>query len=323
MKAIELLERDGSSMTVGHAALGVRNGRRETVRQAVHDGDTATIAADGNFSVRLLGVDTPEVSFRLPNAPGFPPLSGPQWEEFLTDPLAERFGRFDREVPPALARHIKSRTGSGTAALHLKHARAAEDAFESLIAADIEALGQTTESFRFFLAFGFEVTDGYGRMLCYLNREQPDPDRPAPRPLSYNERMLELGRAFPYFIWPNVNPYRRAAHVTAAVIPPNTQKTLAERDRSLRQAREFTQAARAAHRGVFDAMEPAMLEPFELRWLASRSLPHRWVIDLTRNDDVLVRPENYSTIPHPEDRLWIPEHFVPLFVEHGWRREER
>jgi hypothetical protein len=308
-------------MTVGTAMFGVRNGRRESVKQAVHDGDTLNVAADGDFGVRLLGIDTPEVSFRLPGGQGFPSLTHPRWAEFLTDPFAEQWGPFDRELPEGLKRHIRARVGPHAAAVHAKQSRESEDAFESLVERDMQTLGQTNEAFRFFLAFAFEVMDGYGRFLCYINREQPDANRPEPRPPSYNERLLELGRAFPYFIWPNVNPYRRPATISAAVFPPNQQQTLAERDQTLQRAREFVRAARAKHLGVFDAMEPVLLEPFELRWLAQRSVPPRWVVDLSRNDDVLVRPENYHTIPHPEDRLFIPEHFVPLFVERGWRRQ--
>jgi len=46
------------------------------------------------------------------------------------------------------------------------------------------------------------------------------------------------------------------------------------------------------------------------------------VIDLTKQDDILVHPQNYYSIPHAEDRLFInPEH-VPLFLQAGWVRQE-
>jgi hypothetical protein len=50
-------------------------------------------------------------------------------------------------------------------------------------------------------------------------------------------------------------------------------------------------------------------------------LPGRWVIDLGVNNDVLIRPENYYQIPHPEHRLFISAEYVPLFVERGWKRQ--
>lgn len=96
---------------------------------------------------------------------------------------------------------------------------------------------------------------------------------------------------------------------------------MAQADSTLRRAGEWVREARARHLGVFNAMDPLLFEPFELRLLAGRRPPQRWVIDLSRNDDVLVHPQNYHTIPHLEDRLFLPEEFVPLFVENGWRRE--
>ena len=31
-------------------------------------------------------------------------------------------------------------------------------------------------------------------------------------------------------------------------------------------------------------------------------------------------PQAYATIANPEDRLYVPSEYVPLFVEAGWRR---
>jgi hypothetical protein len=38
----------------------------------------------------------------------------------------------------------------------------------------------------------------------YVNCDQPNP----PRPESYTERLLATGVVAPYFIWPNLDPYR-------------------------------------------------------------------------------------------------------------------
>ena len=45
------------------------------------------------------------------------------------------------------------------------------------------------------------------------------------------------------------------------------------------------------------------------------------MIDLSRNDDVILRPQSYFKIANPEDRLYIPPEFVPLFASRGWRLE--
>ena len=60
--------------------------------------------------------------------------------------------------------------------------------------------------------------------------------------------------------------------------PGNLQAVLD--DPTLSQARSFVQEARSNHIGIFDTanpLGPLGLEPFELRFLARRNLPHRWV----------------------------------------------
>lgn len=39
------------------------------------------------------------------------------------------------------------------------------------------------------------------------------------------------------------------------------------------------------------------------------------------NTSQILRPENYYTIPNPEDRLFVPEEYVPLFTGTGWRTQ--
>jgi hypothetical protein len=65
-----------------------------------------------------------------------------------------------------------------------------------------------------------------------------------------------------------------------------------------------------------------MLLPFELRFLSRQEPPDRWVVDLTSDGDELVPPQRYWTISNAEDRLFVPEEYVPLFVEKGWRRNK-
>jgi hypothetical protein len=49
---------------------------------------------------------------------------------------------------------------------------AASGALREMVRADAVALGQTEATFQFFCAFAHEVTDGFGRLLCFLNRQQ-------------------------------------------------------------------------------------------------------------------------------------------------------
>ena len=301
------------------AVVGVRrrsDGTVQTLPEAVPDGDTVGTQLNGSVSVRFLGVDTPEKSFAQPLG-GLQALSGAPWEQFLSNPFAP--GLPDRLDAPLRA-HVAARAGSGAAANHHRHAVAAGEALQSLIQQDMAALGQAPEQFQYFVAFSYEVFDTNGRFLVFLNRNQAAPDVPSPRPPSYNERMLALGRTLPYFIWPNVAPFRSARTITDAVPPPRTAHLLAQTG-ALKTAREAVKAARAAGRGLFDPADPLRFEAFEIRYLGRGEAPSRAVIDLSRNDDVILRPQSYCAIPHPEDRLFGPAEFVPLFAARGWRLE--
>lgn len=316
-KAIQQL---ASGLTVGYAALGLFGEEPGSVRQQVYDGDTITVRTTGNFGVRFLGVDAPELGIPLPGEGGFPKLSDPRWDEFLEDPFAEGLPPFEPPLDEALVGHLKERVGSGAAVNHYRLGQAAEDALEAEVSADMEALGQSEEEFRFFLAFAYEVVDGYGRFLCFVNRSQSDPDEPEPRPKSYNERLLAAGAVVPYQIWPNVNPFRKEGSVAAAVPRPGTAASTTFEDESQRASRESVREARRRGMGVYDPEDPLRLLPFEIRFLAGRKPPPRWVIDLSKDDDALIPPQQYPSVANPEDRLFIPEEYVPLFVEAGWRR---
>lgn len=308
-----------NGLTVGYAGLGLRSGGTGSVRQQVHDGDTITIRPIGNLPIRFLGTDAPEISFPLPKERRFRLLSDPKWKSFLKNPFSTTLPPFRPTLSAGLADDLKNRIGPDAAQNQYDHAVAAQTALEEAILGDIAALKQTKETFQFFLAFAYEIMDRYGRFLGYLNRLQPDDA--GPRPLSYNERLLKTGHISPYFIWPNVNPYRRKGSIVAAVVPPGKAQKSADRDKSFRAARESIRQAREKKIGIFDASAPLRLQPFEVRFLARRSAPDRWVIDLSKNDDLLIQPQNYYTVPNVEDRLYIPEESVPLFVEAGWRRQ--
>jgi len=311
---------DRTNVTSGIAALGLRNRRQGTVAEQVHDGDTIIVRPIGDVGVRFLGIDTPEISFRMPGNNQFLALSDQRWNRFLDNPFAAGLPPFDPPLDPSLARSLKARLRPGVAANQYAHARAAEQALEVEIQNDLKVMQKTEADFQLYLVFGYEIMDRYGRFLCYINRDQPDRNKPAPRPLSYNERLLAAGRASPYFIWPNLNPWRKKDSILQAVPQPGTLAAEADRDRALRLARTSIREARAAHRGLFDAMDPLILEPFEVRFLSGRNPPSRWVIDLSHDAGVLLPPQAYHRIPNVEDRLFVSPEHVPLFVEHGWKK---
>jgi hypothetical protein len=319
-KAIETLP---SGMRIGHAALGAHGDVQGSVRQQTYDGDTVVVDPDGNLGLRFLGVDAPEVSFPLPgSSTAFISISNPRWDEFLEEPFDDAYGAIDPPLDPELQASLAARAGPGAAANHAELAEAAERALEALIESDIAVLQQTPETFRFFCSFANEIMDVYGRLLCYINRDQADTDDPEPRPKSYNERLLALGNVTPYFIWPNLDPYRPPKRPVDAVPVPHTVAPVhvtLEELASLDAARESVRQARLQGLGVFDPANPLRVYPFELRFLSRRTPPERWVIDLSAGDDLLREPQSYHLIPNVEDRLFVPEEYAALFVSKGWR----
>lgn len=309
-----------NNRTTGLALPGLFDGQPATVAQQVHDGDTLKVVPKGNIGVRLLGIDTPEVSFMFPGPAGqFVSLSDARWNDFLTTALDPKWGEFSAPISDGLKSWLQPRLRGQPGTVHGEHGDKATDALRAMITADMQIMGQDLTTFGYYMVFGFEVMDGYGRFLCSINRDQPQRTVPTPRPPTYNMRMLRSGLAFPYFIWPNVNPFQRPDSVAKAVIPAGKAKELAETDMELKLARSAVQEARQQHLGLFDMMEPCSLEPFELRFLSRRELPSRYVIDLTSDSDQMLPPERYYEIPNSEDRMWISSIYVPLFQQHGWK----
>jgi endonuclease YncB( thermonuclease family) len=263
----------------------------------------------------IAGAEHLEVRFDADRDGQWSAPAGTAWHDPENDLAVLVFAPPPGAPPVAPARY--GRLGDRRAVVDV-HA-AATRALETTATADLEALGQTKDTFRFFLAFAGEVMDRYGRLLAYLHPSQPD--TPANQRLdSYNERLLQQGWVTPYFIWPNINPFRKAPTITDAVPAPGSAADLADSDPALRAARTWTQHARTQHLGLHDAANPLRLQPFELRFIARRQPPDRWVLDLARHDKHLLPPQAYIDIPHPEDRLYIPAEYVPLWQQHGWQR---
>ena len=279
---------------------------------SVHDGDTFTVRPLGNFGLRFLGIDTPEISFQLPGKKAFTSIDKPEWEAFLADPFNAAHGAL--LLDGALREHLLGKVGPGCAANHAAFAKQAQAFLEQQVTADRDALALSNEAFRLFLRFASDVVDHYGRLLAYVNRDQKEA---AGRPRPYNERMLEAGLALPYFIWPNVDPFRQQASLLDAVWKPGTAAEKTKSAAALANARTLVAQARTDKLGVFtDA--GLRLAPFELRFLAQRRRPNRWVIDLSSTGNLLRHPQRYFEIAKPEDRLYISEEHVAMFVAAGW-----
>jgi hypothetical protein len=305
-----------SKATIGRAGLGTRGQTVLTPGHAVQDGNTVFARALANVSIRFLGVDTPEVAFALPGEENPTPITDPKWDSFLSNPFAD-WPDSKEVLGPALHSFLVDHTGPGTAANHADHAAAAQHKLEQLVTADVaEFAGGDNAAFVFLLRYANDVIDSYGRLLAYLTVNVDNPaDAP---PLSYNELMLQAGVAAPYFIWPNLDPFKKQPNLLDAVPAPEDIPAVAGTGR-LKKARNFVARARRDGIGIFEP-NPLRLQPFELRYLAGHRAPERWVIDLSTRDGALLLPTAYHTIEKPENRLFVPAEFVPLFEYAGWQR---
>ena len=317
-KALELTK---DNFKIGHFQFGLGATGHESVKQIVHDGDTVSLNTSFNFSSRFLGIDTPEVSFNIRND-SFVSLSNPQWTQFFaTGDWKNNF-----PVTPALRNHLIMRIGDGTkvASNHNSHAQNAAKALEALIQTDLDLAtvqtARTKENFQFFLSFGYEFLDVYGRLLCYLTADK-DNFNPPQKKLSYNEEQLANGTAVPFFIYPNVQPFLNIDPFDKENSKPIGFWKQINNAKRLQDARKFVSDARTAKIGVFDAADPLILLPYELRYIARKNAhgPDRFVIDLGQSgSNVILKPEKYYKIKNYEDRLFIPKEFVPLFTTNGW-----
>lgn len=295
------------------ASLGFRRtitGLPQAMEKVVYDGDTINVGLAGSGALRFLGVDTAELKI------AGSPLDSPKWVAKLTDPaLLDQIA-----LQPGLKSHLAAKFGPDTAANHRRHAVQAQVHLQGLVESDMAEQGLDAAGFRLFVEFSYEVFDSHARFLVFANRAQAA----APRPLSYNERMLRDGFSQPFFIWPNIAPFRDFKTVADAVPLPGTMHDEAGKGK-LGQARQLVaearQSAQKTKTGVFDPDDPQILAAFELRFIDRKAPPNRAVIDLGRKTDTLLHPQSYWTIPNPEDRLFVPPEFVPAFVARGWKLE--
>jgi endonuclease YncB( thermonuclease family) len=309
----------GTNLKYFVSQLGFWGNKIGSVKQVTHDGDTIKVYDFGNISVRFLGIDTPEISFEIKDRCGFTSTDHSKWSDYLTD-LPSNWPEMGQVMGSELTNYLwaKIQNSPNAAQNHHDHAAAAEDELERLVELDMNEHQLTEATFEFFIPLSYEIFDSYGRLLGFVHRHDK-----AEQPKSYNLQLLARGRALPYFIWPNINPFRKEPSVINAVYDnPATFRLKVNSDSSLQEARRLVQQARRAKIGVFDdqKLQPLVLEPFELRLLGRKSAPSRWFIDLAASDHYLHPPEHYFVHP-PEDRLFIPEHFVALFESKGWQKQ--
>ncbi len=309
-----------NNLVRGNALIGKYGEQRGSVKQEVYDGDTINVEADGNIGVRFLGIDTAEKSYVHPDTGTFRSIY-PYFGEYLEDPFSSSISdssSYKNKLGNGLVEYLKQRLGTSCALNHYDWANLAEDCLEDFIQYDVDQIGGV-ENYRFFMAFSYEIMDCYGRFLCYLHQDLPPDERGG---LSYNEKMMQAGMAQPYFIWPNIKPFRDEPNIKDAIPAPKEFKKYVEDDHRFSPSRQLVRDARNGNIGLFALVNPLQLEAFELRFLARRKSPSRYVIDMTKQKPKLLKPTNYYLIPNAEDRLFINDVHMPLFKEKGYPVEK-
>ncbi|MEY3194806.1 MAG: hypothetical protein RIQ78_903 [Bacteroidota bacterium] len=309
-------------LKMGSAKLGFHGNRTGSIKQNVHDGDTSNVYLDRNLGVRLLGIDTPEISFEIPGSGTFVALSSPKWDDLFTSGAWKRGLVLDQGLLKDLEQRIGN--GSGVAKNHADHADAAQKSLEIIMEQDLAASGKPKEDFRQFMAFAHEFLDSYGRLLCYLNSGSENYSDPsianAIKRWSYNERQLMSGWAVPYFIWPNVQPFLNNQPFNRDNVTPAGFWSRIKKSGKLNTARDAVSMARSQGIGVFNPDNLLRVMPFELRFISRKKGPERYVINLREvGGNLLLEPSQYYTIPNPEDRLHIPPEYLPIFLAYGWK----
>ena len=185
------------NLTFGVVGLGLYRDGPGTPKSQVSDGDTISShpQVSDDLGVRFLGVDAPEKSFTLPKETAFKALDHQDWQEVLGDALNEgKYGAFTPAMTPQLKAHLSARLGANAATNHRTHALEAKKALVDLVDKDMAALGQTRETFRFYLVFASDVMDGDGRLLCYINRQQTADDAGERRAASQHAHRSARGK---------------------------------------------------------------------------------------------------------------------------------
>jgi hypothetical protein len=302
--------------TFTRGRLANNRGNLGTIKQAVTDGDTIRVSLPGGQGLRMLGCDTPEKKIEFPSG-GFVPLNDARWKDYFATLWDDsKWGAFNPALPAGLKAHLKNRMKADVTENHWKHATAATKGLADLLEEDRIALAISADKLSIFAAFAHEILDRYGRPLVFINADVPDE---AKRPEIYNARMIGKGFATPFFMWPNVEPFRKMKIADAAV-PPKQLRKMVKSARKLQAARAMAAAAREMRLGIYDAAKPLQLQASELRFLARRAAPDRCVIDIGQHvtDSKLIKPDRYIDVPNAEDRLYIPAEYVPLFQAKGW-----
>jgi hypothetical protein len=326
------LTKDGGAQSYVPSLIAARS-NSDRLKRAVKDGDTMGVAFNGSQAIRFLGIDTPEKSYGAPfrlNSKGEPifiSIGGANagaWDAYLQDAITAG-GQHTVELFEPLRQRLAQRIAPGVAQNHATLAEKASKSLFGLVSKDIgDLFGGNVDTFEIFGAMAHETFDVYGRVLAFLRPEQRDVP-PHQRLPSYNTRQLADAVALPYFIWPNIDPFRKAGLISEAVFTPPELRQRVRAAPTLKGAREAVKQARQerAPNTIFDPQQPLKLGAFELRFLADKRAPSRLVIDLAAadNEAILWPAQAYFVVPNPEDRLFLPQEYAPLFKrpEFGWR----
>jgi endonuclease YncB( thermonuclease family) len=229
------------------------------------DGDTPTI----QMTIRMLSIDAPELHF-----PGTTKPSG------LDDELEGLLAGAGQNLSPGLRAYLEPRLKAEPGTRHERLAEQARKQFERLADTYLKPLKPKAKVRRpLYVTIGSDVFDRYQRLLAYIAPEEKDKAKRR----TFNLRMLELGWAVNYLIYPNIPKAEDIELMRKAVIQARAGGVGMWKDQArLLLGYEYRYCARMLKEGAMG--------------------PDRHCVDVTTGK--LVAEQDYHTI-HPEDRLFI------------------
>jgi len=189
----------------------------------------------------------------------------------------KKSGFLDR-IDPELKKYLEKKLSNRTIQVHKELGYKAREYLENLLEENL------------VMSFDKEVFDRYGRALVYLSGKDQGP---------YNLKLVRVGHAIPYFIYPNAvspNEYGRFQY------------------HNIKRFREVMWEAQGKRKNIWKHAN--ILIPTELRFLTRRNPPGKYCADL--ENDLLYSPQHYFKVSI-EDRLFFYPRDVLIAVENEFR----
>lgn len=253
----------------------------------VSDGDTPNI----RMPIRMLSIDTPEVTARSPRGAVRVDNEFKQLAEWIKNRKAPVSKSFQNYILPKL-----ENTNAGT--LQYIQGKEASSFFNSKIEERLTRPGSSKRK-KLFIRRADSPFDNYGRLLAYIAPSYSKKERKQMtrrERATFNLNMIESGWAAPFILFPNIpGELDLPLYLEVSVSALELQKGQYKDDLSL-PGYEYRMCEK-----LYDITKK-IVEGSTLAYSDQLAWRSRYCADM--RDRRLLGPENYFSIPQPY-RLWI------------------